>query len=37
MKEIKFSTAPLNWNEVSYTNCFLVSASNVEQEWGSTE
>ena len=23
----KMSTAPLNWNEVWYTNCVLVSAS----------
>ena len=27
---------PLNWNEVYYTNCPLVSASNVDQELGWT-
>jgi hypothetical protein len=26
----------LNWNEVYYTNCLLVSASNVDQELGWT-
>ena len=30
----KFSTVPLNWKEVWYTNCPLVSASNVDQELG---
>jgi len=30
------STVPLNWNEVYYTNCPLVSASNVDQELGWT-
>ena len=29
-------TAPLNWKEVYYTNCPLVSASNVDQELGWT-
>jgi ABC-type nitrate/sulfonate/bicarbonate transport system substrate-binding protein len=29
-------TVPLNWNEVYYTNCPLVSASNVDQELGWT-
>jgi ABC-type nitrate/sulfonate/bicarbonate transport system substrate-binding protein len=32
----KFSTVPLNWKEVYYTNCPLVSASNVDQELGWT-
>ncbi len=30
------STVPLNWNEVYYTNCPLISASNVDQELGWT-
>ncbi len=30
----KLSTVPLNWKEVYYTNCPLVSASNVDQELG---
>ncbi len=30
-------TVALNWNEVYYTNCPLVSASNVDQELGWTE
>ena len=29
--EKKFNTVPLNWREVYYTNCPLVSASNVDQ------
>ena len=33
---IKLSTVPLNWKEVYYTNCPLVSASNVDQELGWT-
>src|SRR5664279_1547546 len=33
----KLSTVPLNWNEVYYTNCPLVSASNVDQELGWTK
>ena len=33
---MKFSTVPLNWKEVYYTNCPLVSASNVDQELGWT-
>jgi len=32
----KFSVAPLNWKEVWYTNCPLLSASNVDQELGWT-
>jgi ABC-type nitrate/sulfonate/bicarbonate transport system substrate-binding protein len=32
----KFKTVPLNWKEVYYTNCPLVSASNVDQELGWT-
>lgn len=31
-----FSTVPLDWSEVYYTNCPLVSASNVDQELGWT-
>ena len=30
----KLSTVPLNWKEVYYTNCPLLSASNVDQELG---
>ena len=33
----KLSTVNLNWNEVYYTNCPLVSASNVDQELGWTK
>jgi ABC-type nitrate/sulfonate/bicarbonate transport system substrate-binding protein len=32
----KSDTVPLNWKEVYYTNCPLVSASNVDQELGWT-
>ena len=32
----QLSTVPLDWNEVYYTNCPLVSASNVDQELGWT-
>ena len=32
----KLSTVELNWKEVYYTNCGLVSASNVDQELGWT-
>jgi len=32
----KFATVPLDWKEVYYTNCPLVSASNVDQELGWT-
>jgi len=32
----KFNTIPLDWKEVYYTNCPLVSASNVDQELGWT-
>ena len=32
----KFSTVPLNWKEVFYTNCPAVSASNVDHELGWT-
>ncbi len=35
-KATKFQTVPLNWKEVWYTNCPLVSASNVDQELGWT-
>ncbi len=30
----KLKTVPLDWKEVYYTNCPLVSASNVDQELG---
>ena len=30
----KFKTVPLNWKEVFYTNCPMVSANNVDQELG---
>ncbi len=33
---MKLSTVPLDWKEVYYTNCPLVSASNVDQELGWT-
>ena len=33
----KFSTVKLDWKEVYYTNCPLVSASNVDQELGWTK
>jgi hypothetical protein len=35
-EEKKFSTVPLDWKEVYYTNCPLVSASNIDQELGWT-
>ena len=35
-KKVKLSTVKLNWKEVYYTNCPLVSASNVDQELGWT-
>jgi ABC-type nitrate/sulfonate/bicarbonate transport system substrate-binding protein len=35
-KPKKSDTAPLDWKEVYYTNCPLVSASNVDQELGWT-
>lgn len=35
LKEVKkSSTVPLDWKEVYYTNCPMVSASNVDQELG---
>ena len=33
----KLKTVALNWKEVYYTNCPLVSASNVDQELGWTK
>ena len=36
MANTKLNTVPLNWKEVYYTNCPLVSASNVDQELGWT-
>jgi len=36
LKNTKLSVVPLNWKEVYYTNCPLVSASNVDQELGWT-
>ena len=35
-KKVDLSTVPLKWDEVYYTNCPLVSASNVDQELGWT-
>ena len=35
-KNTKLSTVKLNWKEVYYTNCALISASNVDQELGWT-
>jgi hypothetical protein len=32
----KLNVVPLNWKEVYYTNCPLISASNVDQELGWT-
>ena len=33
LKEVKKSSSvPLDWKEVYYTNCPMVSASNVDQE-----
>jgi len=34
MQNTKLNTVKLNWKEVYYTNCPLVSASNVDQELG---
>ena len=36
MTEKQTETVPLDWGEVDYTNCPLVSASNVDQELGWT-
>ncbi len=33
-KERKATTVPLNWKEVYYTNCPMVSANNIDQELG---
>ncbi len=33
-KGTKFSTVPLNWKEVFFTNCPMVSANNIDQELG---
>jgi len=35
-KNTKLNVVPLNWKEVYYTNCPLISASNVDQELGWT-
>jgi ABC-type nitrate/sulfonate/bicarbonate transport system substrate-binding protein len=35
-QKTKLNTVPLDWKEVYYTNCPLVSASNVDQELGWT-
>ena len=35
-KNTKFNKVKLNWKEVYYTNCVLVSAANVDQELGWT-
>jgi ABC-type nitrate/sulfonate/bicarbonate transport system substrate-binding protein len=37
MENTKLSTVKLNWKEVYYTNCPLISASNVDQELGWTK
>jgi len=36
MENKKSSTVPLDWKEVYYTNCPLISASNIDQELGWT-
>jgi hypothetical protein len=36
MATVKLNTVALDWKEVYYTNCPLVSASNVDQELGWT-
>jgi len=36
-KQGKLKTVPLDWKEVYYTNCPLISASNVDQELGWTK
>ena len=36
MENTKMNVVPLNWKEVWYTNCPLISASNVDQELGWT-
>jgi hypothetical protein len=36
MENTKMSTIKVDWKEVYYTNCPLVSASNVDQELGWT-
>jgi ABC-type nitrate/sulfonate/bicarbonate transport system substrate-binding protein len=36
LKNTKLNTVKLNWKEVWYTNCPLISASNVDQELGWT-
>lgn len=33
-KSVNLTTVPLDWKEVYYTNCPLISASNVDQELG---
>jgi len=37
LKNTKLSTVKLNWKEVYYTNCPLISAANVDQELGWTK
>ena len=36
LENTKLSTVPLNWKEVWYTNCVLISAANVDQDLGWT-
>ena len=36
-KQGNLNTVPLDWKEVYYTNCPLISASNVDQELGWTK
>jgi len=37
LENTQLSTVPLDWSEVYYTNCPLISASNVDQELGWTK
>ena len=34
MENTKLSMVPLNWKEVYFTNCPMVSANNIDQELG---
>ena len=37
LENTKLNVVPLDWNEVYYTNCPLVSASNVDEGLGLTK
>jgi len=37
LENTKLKVVPLDWKEVYYTNCPLISASNVDQELGWTK